>query len=170
MSKSIRQCKLVIVKRTRSGLVYGEKKEVVDYFSDGTRGKMQFVTYKSDAELFNKRDAEKDLLPLLQADAEAQMKEADPQHAPLITQFELVELVEKKLHGHLIVQDYPSGNPMYMGPPRLEYDEKDGRRYSWFNSPYNGEVLETDFKDAILAKLKDCWPESKFRVIDLFTE
>jgi hypothetical protein len=177
---AIKQCKLVIVKRTRKCVVNG--KEIVEesFLKTLSPSEWRWMKYKSEAELFNRRDAEKDLMPKLQ-ELESQMRAAIGQATPLEiaaadawpAEYELVELIEKKSFGWVIKQMFPESGDAWVArihqvdisqEPVFDLDLR------WANSQHNAILMPEDLKDILMSKLKEKWPDSKFEAVELFSE
>jgi hypothetical protein len=121
--------------------------------------------YRSEGELFNRRDAERDLIPLLEKNnAEEQAKD----QRVLSAEFVLVDLIEKNSFGWVIRRIFPDGGKQYLaGLSPADIPEKE---FQWLNSQHNSELFPTEFKDVVMKKLKEVYPDSKFEAKELYWE
>lgn len=153
-------CQLVLIKRYPL-----DPKLRKDYATEYCAGfERNWVHYQSNAVLFNRSDVKRDVLPDLPT---------MPRHQIVVngaiveTVFEMVELIEKKSFGWIIFNQFPDGGKQYL---RQITPDDLNQKYHWFNSPFNTTLMDVDEKNAVLTKLREEFPESKFDAQELFTQ
>lgn len=162
-------CELVLIKRYPQDetlrLAY-EPDYYVAHFRPIGEGNYDWVKFQSNATLFNKRDARRDLLPHLSSVAQHQII---VNHHCIPSTFELVEFIERKHFGWVIYRVSGEGEQQYLSdvwPDAFPPHEQ----YRWVSSEHTATILDTDSKNAELAKLRERYPALKFEAQELFTQ
>jgi hypothetical protein len=165
---AVKQCKLVQILRRPVDVNLRKDYEEEYYHSvPPTR----WNRFRSNAEVFNKRDAEKDLIPYLQSRSSDQFSH---NHQCIPTEFVLVEYIDKaNSFGWAIYREFADGGKQWLGglhwptdgdaPPTVD-------DYTWRNLRHNADLFPTEFKDAVMTRLQGLAPDSKFRAVELFSE
>ena len=170
---AVKPCRLAILKR------YPDP-EHVDLFQDPAPAQYydqindNWVTYKSNATLFNKTDLKRDFLEDVAMFQKHQIKLEDGQIVPTVLEME--ELITKKPYGFLIRRHLPATEvegggelTQWLGQ-FLPEAEGPVNRWMFFNSPFNSQLLDIEEKDVLLTKLKAEFPDQKFSVKELYEE
>lgn len=129
-----------------------------------------WVMLQSNAQLLNRRDAQRDLLENEDFKNKNRIWYADVYHE---TKFELVELIEKKSFGWVIKQKFPTSGDTWLFKIHMVDISQDpvfDLDLQWSNSQHSAQLLSDDLKNVLMEKLKQAYPESKFEAIELFTE
>jgi hypothetical protein len=164
---AVKPCRLAILKR------YPDP-EHVDLFQDPAPAQYydqindHWVTYKSNATLFNKTDLKRDFLEDVAMFQKHQIKLEDGQIVPTVLEME--ELIEKKVMGYLIRQHTPTSDgkslTRYLIAPRIGTTVP----WDWSDDVYKAEIIKEEDKDAIVSNLKKEFLEGQFSVKELYWE
>lgn len=158
-------CRLVLLKRriANPDMMTAECRE--EYWAGRNAPGGEWVEIKSNAALLNKSDAKRDLLENPQFVENNQIYYCDVFHE---TEFELVDLVEKKTFGWIIKCNYPSDQLIGGYLTGIEYFG-DVPKCHW-GDPLSAVVFTTEQKKNNLELMQKYLPNEKFEAIELFTE
>lgn len=157
-------CKLVLLKRSLANPdLLGELR--VEYWAGLTAPK-QWVEVKSNAMLLNRSDAKRDLLENPQFVENNQFHFDGTFHE---TDFELVELAEKKSFDWVICQLEQNGTKKYY-LRTIDLTALSDKRYLFAEGRNLTLVLDEAQKNDIMADLAKIYPDIQFKAIELFTE
>lgn len=165
----IKPCKLAILKRSvaePSILTMDCQPEYWVGSECSPVAKDGWVLLQSNAQLLNRRDAQRDLLENEEFKNKNRICYADVYHE---TKFELVELIEKKSFGFIIKRIYQDGGEQYLANIFLG-EASVHTRYQWLNSPLNATLLTKIQKEGVLGDLREKLPGINFADVELFCE
>lgn len=130
---------------------------------------IHWTRFREDAELFDKSRLKRDIferIPTLQVE----YRDFDIQinGKKIETEFEVVELIEKKSFGFIIKQIISGSSEHYLSGiyPGVSEQEK----YTFLNSVFNATLLDKEMMNVILEDLRRIWPGSTFDYKELFCE
>lgn len=159
-------CRLVLLKRRIANpdmMTAGCREE---YWAGRNAPGGEWVEIKSNAMLLNKPDAKRDLVENPQFIENNQIYYCDVFHE---TEFELVDLVEKKSFGWTICQLEQNGAKKYY-LTTINITTKDDERYGFVDNSNWSKVLGDVQKNEAMEELARIYPDIQFKAIELFTE
>ena len=159
-------CKLVLLKRriAKPDVMTTQHRE--EYWAGRNAPGGEWVEIKSNAALLNKSDAKRDLLENPQFIENNQIYYCDVFHE---TEFELVDLAEKKSFDWVICQLEQNGTKRYY-LRTIDLTALSGERYLFAEGHNLTLVVDEVQKNDIMADLAKIYPDIQFKAIELFTE
>jgi hypothetical protein len=165
---AVKQCKLVQI--LRRPVDVNLRKDYEDEYYNPC-GPQTWVRFRSNAAVFSKRDAERDLLPYLQSRSS---ESHTHNHQCIPTEFILVEYIDKSnSFGWVIYREFADGGKQWLGGQHWPTDGEAPPTvddYTWRNSQHNADLFPVEFKDAVMTRLQGLAPAVKFRAVELFSE
>ncbi len=164
---AIKPCELVLLKRYPKNEML--RQNFPDQYCSSTKG--VWVQLRSNAMLFNKGDLKRDVLRNSHTLDAYRIIGYDGKS--IETEFEMVELMEKKSFGFIIRR--PAGKSAegveLFQHLKLQWAENsvDYER-SWLNSPHNADLFDREMVITMLVKVQETFPDSKFEAKELFIE
>jgi len=130
---------------------------------------INWTRFREDAELYDKSRLKRDIFERIELlSVEYRDFKIQINGESVETEFEVVELIEKKSFGFLIRRKFKDTYEYLKGDETIVGSKLDAKY--WETNPLLVDVYKAEAKDRLLEKLKQCFPDEQFSSQELFCE